>query len=466
MAVDVEGYGTTELTLEEQRVLGRFREFRRTRSAELRDQLVLEHTNLVEKLARQFSVSGEPVEDLVQEGYIGLIKAVDRFEPDKEVKFVTYATHVISGEIRHYLRDLGKLIHEPGWHQQLRFQITRAGDALQQKLGRQATPEEIGQALGIEAEKVKRVLVNSQVFQVESLDATMEEDDDGNTGATRLDQALEDESHSPNRLEDSIVLRQAMAKLGKLQRTVVFHFFFQELSKTEIARKLGISVNYTCYLLKRALKNLRQTLEDSAAPQQSAEVEQRLAEIEHRVQAEMVDVETRLPTATSFHKQLRQEVVRARRYPQEFAVVLFDVTGLKSITPPLSQREMENVSRQFVNLLRHNSRDVDKFYRYDDRRFVALLPHTGEGGKNMAERVQQAIQQEPLTRSTGQPLAGLRVIYRLALFPADGNTPEELWEVLLKEEKSVECVSRPNGETPGRKKTSRSTNGNGAKGSQ
>ena len=91
----------------------------------LRDHLVLVHASLVDYCARGFLASGEPVEDLVQEGYIGLVKAVDRYDPDKGIKFSTYACHLISGEIRHYLRDLGRLIHEPGWHSELRQRIVQ-----------------------------------------------------------------------------------------------------------------------------------------------------------------------------------------------------------------------------------------------------------------------------------------------------------------------------------------------------
>ncbi len=433
MASNASSSGPSELTQEEQATLARFWEYQRTRSAELRDQLVLEHTGLVEKLARQFMSSGEPVEDLMQEGYIGLIKAVDRFEPDKGVKFTTYATHVICGEIRHYLRDLGKLIQEPGWHQQLRYQITRSGDMLQQRLGRQPAPEEIALDLGIEVEKVERVLKNSQIFQVESLDAGVEEDDDGNTG-TRHERVTDVEpSNGIEQVENRLVLRQALARLGKLQRTVVFHFFYQDMTKTEIARKLGISVNYASYLIKRALKSLRRNLEGSAAAY-SADIEKRLAEFEERVeQMETVDVGTSLPTAATFRRNLHEEIVRARRYPQEFSIVLFQLTGWKSVAPSLTQREVDNVLRQFTHILRSSCRTVDKLYRYDSMRFVALLPHTGVHGKTVGERVKRVIQQSPLQRAPGQPVPELSVTHRIAVFPADGSTVEELLRFLMPE---------------------------------
>lgn len=435
MAINASSGGSSELTQEEQATLARFYEYRRTRSAELRDELVLEHTGLVEKLARQFMSSGEPVEDLMQEGYIGLIKAVDRFEPDKGVKFTTYATHIITGEIRHYLRDLGKLIQEPGWHQQLRYQVTRSGDMLQQRLGRQPTPEEIALDLGIEVEKVERVLKNSQIFQVESLDAGVEEDEEGNTG-TRYERVTDVEPSSGiEQVENRLVLRQAIAKLGKLQRMVVFYFFYQDMTKTEIARKLGISVNYASYLVKRALKNLRRNLEESADAH-SSDIEKRLAEFEERVeQMETVDVGTSLPTAATFHRNLNEEILRARRYPQEFSLVLFQLTGWKSIVPSLTQREVDNVLRQFTHILQSSCRTVDKLYRYDAMRFIALLPHTGVHGKTVGERVRRIVQQNPLQRVPGQPVPQLSVTCRTAVFPSDGGTAEELLRFIMSEVK-------------------------------
>ncbi|PJB68854.1 MAG: hypothetical protein CO095_10655, partial [Armatimonadetes bacterium CG_4_9_14_3_um_filter_58_7] len=137
--------------------VNRFGEYVETRDPALRDELVLEHLTLVEKLSRRYANLGEPLEDLVQEGYIGLIKAVDQFNPKMSVKFTTYATHVVSGEIRHYLRDLGRLIKEPAWLVELRFRVNRSADELSQRLGRSPTAEEIAEELGIPEEDVAEV---------------------------------------------------------------------------------------------------------------------------------------------------------------------------------------------------------------------------------------------------------------------------------------------------------------------
>src|SRR6266571_1627780 len=101
------------------------REYRKTGRQEIRDQIVIQYTNLVESVARRFAGVAEPMEDLVQEGFIGLITAVDGYNPDKGVKFSTYATHFVIGQIKHCLRDRGKIIKEPAWLQELNQKVTR-----------------------------------------------------------------------------------------------------------------------------------------------------------------------------------------------------------------------------------------------------------------------------------------------------------------------------------------------------
>src|SRR5438552_7943846 len=112
------------------------RDYKESRNPALRDRIVMQYTNLVESVARRFGGSAEPTEDLVQEGFIGLITAVDGYNADKGVKFSTYATHFVIGQIKHYLRDRGKIIKEPAWLQELNQKVTRVMETLSQELGR------------------------------------------------------------------------------------------------------------------------------------------------------------------------------------------------------------------------------------------------------------------------------------------------------------------------------------------
>ena len=105
--------------LADQEVHELIRQYKEGRQQNIRDRIILQYGNLVESVARRFSGAAEPTEDLVQEGYIGLITAVEGFNADKGVKFSTYATHFIIGQIKHCLRDGGKIIKEPAWLQEL-----------------------------------------------------------------------------------------------------------------------------------------------------------------------------------------------------------------------------------------------------------------------------------------------------------------------------------------------------------
>ncbi len=224
----------------------------------LRDHLILVHAPLVDYCARGFMASGEPVEDLVQEGYIGLVKAVDRYDPDKGIKFSTYSCHLISGEIRHYLRDLGRLIHEPGWHSELRQRIVRTTEKLTTEFDRAPSPEEIAEALNIKADSVREVLRNAQTLNVDSLEDKRREDEDSSDWSEQISD--EEQSHEEI-VDHQMLLGDALPQLKDLEKRAVTMFFFGEMTKTEIAREMGISINYAAYLVKRGLENLRQIIE-------------------------------------------------------------------------------------------------------------------------------------------------------------------------------------------------------------
>ena len=224
----------------------------------LRDHLILVHAPLVDYCARGFIASGEPVEDLVQEGYIGLVKAVDRYDPDKGIKFSTYACHLISGEIRHYLRDLGRLIHEPGWHSELRQRIVRTTEKLTTELDRPPSPEEIAETLNIKVDSVREVLKTAQILNVDSLEDKRREDEDSSDWSEQISD--EEQSHEEI-VDHQMLIGAALPQLKDLEKRAVTMFFFGEMTKTEIAREMGISINYAAYLVKRGLDNLRQIIE-------------------------------------------------------------------------------------------------------------------------------------------------------------------------------------------------------------
>lgn len=397
----------------------RFRELRRTRDPRLRDDMVLKYQGLAEKIARKYLGSGEPIEDLIQEGYLGLIKAVDRFDPEQGVQFNTYATHTIAGEIRHYLRDLSKLIQEPGWHAQLRYRVLKCHEKLQQKLGRTPEPAEIAQALDMTEESVRAVLQSGQVFQLESLDAP--EDGSEEEGEAVLDRVEAPAPLIDTEVENRLVLRQAMRKLKKLERIVIYAFFYQEYSKTEIARKLGISVNYASYLVKRGLRNLKETIAraDSQEPQLHLEqLKRELATTREQLRRlEPVDSETGLASSPRFLARLKEEINRAKRYHQQFATMVCEVSWPAEWSADRRQRTAQAVTRQLVAA----SREVDLLSRFDETTFVALLPHTGRPADVLVQRCQARMQQDPDLREVD-------FRFRVAAYPEDYATVEHFMQ--------------------------------------
>lgn len=233
----------------------KFRLYRKTKDERLREELINEYRPLAEYIARQFIDSGEPLEDLIQYALIGLIKAIEGYDPDRGVEFTTYAWYQIRGEISHYLRDQGKIIAEPAWLQEARIKIERARNKLRQTLKREPTLEELFQETGLKPEVVRRVLETEQLFRVSPLDETSEEEDEGVTDLERL--VVEDEQFD---IEQQYLVRRAVEKLPELHRKVIEWFFWEDLTKTEIARLLGVSVTYVSYLYQQAIGNLRRIL--------------------------------------------------------------------------------------------------------------------------------------------------------------------------------------------------------------
>ena len=227
--------------------------------AELRAQLVDQHIGLVEFLARRFRNRGEPLEDLVQVGTIGLLKAIERFDLDREVEFSTYATPTIVGELKRHFRDKGWAVRVPRRLQELHLELTKVVGHLGQDLGRSPTVAEIAHTMGTTEETVLEGLEIAQAYNFTSLDAPLDTDEGGTTSFA--DQLGEDDEHLEN-LEYRASLAPEMAKLPERERRILYLRFFKGLTQSEIADKLDISQMHVSRLLNRTLANLRHALEE------------------------------------------------------------------------------------------------------------------------------------------------------------------------------------------------------------
>jgi RNA polymerase sigma-B factor len=249
--------------LDKAEIRGIFRAYRTAPDEEERAQhrarLVEQYIGLVEFLARRFRNRGEPFEDLVQVGTIGLLKAIDRFDLEREVEFSTYATPTVVGELKRHFRDKGWAVRVPRRLQELHLELSKTVNRLGQELGRSPTVLEIAEAAGTSEETVLEGLEIAQAYNFTSLDAPIESDDGGSTSFA--DQLGMQDEHLEN-LEYRASLAPEMAKLPDRERTILYLRFFKGLTQSEIAERLGISQMHVSRLLNRTLGQLREAFEE------------------------------------------------------------------------------------------------------------------------------------------------------------------------------------------------------------
>ncbi|CAM3473911.1 RNA polymerase sigma factor SigF [Nocardioides dubius] len=222
-----------------------------------RDALVSLHLPLVEHCARRFRNRGEPYEDLLQVGTIGLLKAIDRFDLERGVEFSTYATPTVIGEIKRHFRDKGWAIRVPRRLQELRMQISATSAELTQSLGRSPTPAELAEAIGCSTEDVVEGMESSNAYSTLSLDAG----DDSDEGASFLATlGVDDEGIEHVELRES--LKPLLAELPEREKTILMMRFFKNMTQSQIAAEVGISQMHVSRLLSRTLDKLRAALSE------------------------------------------------------------------------------------------------------------------------------------------------------------------------------------------------------------
>jgi RNA polymerase sigma-B factor len=229
----------------------------------LRDQLVELHMPLVVYLARRFSGRNEPMNDLVQVGAIGLIKAIDRFDPERKLEFSTYATPTILGEIKRHFRDTGWLIHVPRRAQELQTTVNTARADLSQELGRAPTVSELAQRIEVDEEAVLEALDAARAYSGVPLDVLAAP---GETVPEHPMLGVLDEGFE--QVEQRALLRDVIAKLPESEREILLLRFVANKTQTEIAAIVGVSQMQVSRLVARGLKRLRASLgaDDPTAP--------------------------------------------------------------------------------------------------------------------------------------------------------------------------------------------------------
>ena len=233
-----------------------FVQYHRTRDRSLRNGLIERHMALAEGLARPYARRGEPFDDLRQVAMLGLLKAVDRFDPEREIPFASFAIPTIRGELRRHFRDRGWTIKVPRRLQELHLELDAIAAKVSQEQGRPPTVHEIATAAGVSDEAVLEAMEVSDLYRPRSLDAPARSEAGGSVadGLGRDDHGLSD-------AEARVALRSMLQELSERDRRIVYLRYFEEMTQSEIAERVGISQMHVSRLLTRSLEILANTLE-------------------------------------------------------------------------------------------------------------------------------------------------------------------------------------------------------------
>jgi RNA polymerase sigma-B factor len=224
-----------------------------------REQLMVELLPMVRALASRYAGRGEPLEDLVQVGAIGMLKAIDRFDLDRGVALSTYAVPTVIGEIRRHFRDRAWALHLPRPVKELSLRLSRLLDELTAELGRPPTVAELAKAADADEEDVLIALDSSNAYSTRSLDAPLE-----SGGEESLVETLGEDETGYTEVEDASLVAAGLDALDERERRIVEMRFFNEMTQSQIAAELGISQMHVSRLLRRSLAVMRGRLDDLA----------------------------------------------------------------------------------------------------------------------------------------------------------------------------------------------------------
>ncbi len=244
-----------------------FKRWSGARDRHARDVLIERFLPLARKLARRYLASNEPYEDLVQVASLGLVKAVERFDPDRGFAFTSFAVPTIVGELKRYFRDTAWALHVDRGAQERARKIADARREISALRGRSPTVGELSEYLECSHEEVLDGLQTGEAYDTISLDAPRTGDGDG--PASRIE-ALGDEDDRLGLVDDQATIFAAAQHLPQRERQILFLRFGEDLTQTEIAERVGVSQMQVSRLLRKSLQRLRELTEDRAASETPA----------------------------------------------------------------------------------------------------------------------------------------------------------------------------------------------------
>lgn len=247
-----------KLAWDKERTRELFRRYKVEGDEDAREQLVMSHLNLVRFLASKFKNRGEPLDDLVQVGTIGLIKAIDRFDPERGLEFTTFATPTIMGEIKRHFRDKGWSVRVPRRLQELSAKVNQVTDELTKDLQRSPSVEEIAAALDTTVDEVLEAMESSSAYSSVPLEGTGPgADDDAPSVIDHYATVDEDLAAS----DDRMVIEETVRDFSPREQEIIRMRFIEGLTQVEIACRLGISQVQVSRLLRRTLQKVQEKID-------------------------------------------------------------------------------------------------------------------------------------------------------------------------------------------------------------
>ncbi|MEY8436783.1 SigB/SigF/SigG family RNA polymerase sigma factor [Atopobiaceae bacterium 24-176] len=251
------GAGRGKLAWDKERTRELFALYKDEGDEDAREQLIVSHLNLVRFLASKFKNRGESLDDLIQVGTIGLIKAIDRFEPERGLEFTTYATPTIMGEIKRHFRDKGWSVRVPRRLQELSAKVNQATDELTKDLQRSPSVDEIAAHLGVTVDEVLEAMESSSAYSSVPLEGGGSGDQDAPSVIDHY--ATEDKDLLAS--DDRMVIEDTISTFSPREQEVLQMRFQDGLTQVEIAKRLGVSQVQVSRFLRRTLKKVQDRID-------------------------------------------------------------------------------------------------------------------------------------------------------------------------------------------------------------
>jgi len=238
-------------TREDRRLLLRYHQHG---DAAAREELVERFLPLARQLARRYQRTNEPLDDLMQVASVGLVKAIDRFDPDRGTAFSTYAVPTILGELKRYFRDSGWAVHVPRGMQERVMKLDTAAQELHRRIGRSPSPKELGEELGLSEEEVLEAMEAASAYDAVSLE---QQKGDPDESKDTFQDSLGTEEERYELVEYGAAIAPTLKALTPRERLILHLRFVEDLTQSEIADRIGVSQMHVSRLIRRSLTRLR-----------------------------------------------------------------------------------------------------------------------------------------------------------------------------------------------------------------